>query len=136
MIPQVIQTKIFSYLYINPDLEDDIAQFPIMKEKISNSYKNIFGRQWFDWLFNDLYRFQNDFQPTMYGYVENFINIWKRLPFFNGDLIAYHNKTNINDNNVMNRINLMLAIMTPAERSNFYEIFCYNRLHLENDLRT
>ena len=87
---------------------------------------------WFDnmyedsdkiWLINDLFSFANDYNPTIFSYVDSFYTIFSR----NFVLKSDHNKikmyiSNLENEKIDKQINIFWGILIPEERKDFIDI--------------
>ena len=69
-----------------------------------------------NWLFNDLIAYMNDYNATMYGYVDKFYTIFKRNPFLqtNEDVRKY--MVNLEKKDISSQINSLFGLLLPDER--------------------
>ena len=118
----------YTYNFQNKDLLDDIKSYSESKTILSNYYYNywiifIQSQEPQDkyWLVNDLFAYANNYNATMYGYVEEFYNIFKRNPFLqsNQDIDRYI--LNLEKKDVTTQINVFLGMLTPNQRN---DIIC------------
>ena len=70
-----------------------------------------------NWLINDIIAYANNYQATMYGYVDKFYNIFKRNIFLqtNEQIRKYVFK--LQGSHVNKEINIYLGLLTPNERN-------------------
>jgi len=80
------------------------------------------------WLINDIISYANDYNATMYGYVDNFYNIFKRNISLqtNESIDKYINI--LEKKNVNTRINIFLGLLTSNERNDLVNAF-YSKLN-------
>ena len=69
------------------------------------------------WLINDIYAYANSYKATMYGYIDNFYNIFKRNKYLktNEDIDNY--VSNLEKKDVSSQINVFLGLLTIKERN-------------------
>jgi len=126
-LPMDIVLHIIPYTYRlqNKNLLDDIIDFTRSKKILLELYHKfwIVGMQYHDpnegkyWLINDIYAYANNYKATMYGYVDNFYNIFKRNQYLktNEDIDTYID--NLEKKDVSSRINIFLGLLTIKERN-------------------
>jgi hypothetical protein len=129
-LPQDIIDIIISYTYNlqNKELLDDIQDYTKSKKVLFHNYYDY----WISyineeepedkyWLINDLISYTNNHKATMYGYTNNFYDIFYRniLLKTNEDVDKYI--INLDDKNVNSQINIVLGLLTKQER---YEFIC------------
>jgi len=104
-------------------------------EKFPRLPSTLHGESAEDWLSNDLGRFLNNDVPTIHGYQEFYINIYRRLFSLtskNRDFIIDHlenmamasmfsSDSHWNDIGVKYEINTIIGILTPSERIKLIE---------------
>lgn len=131
-LPMDIINHILPYTYSiqSPELLDDIRSYYITKESIEKIYFNI----WFDeyfvddkvdkcWLINDLFAFANDYNATIFGFVDSFYDIFSRNIMLKKDLQKINNFIRlIENNNIEKQINIFWGLFTPEEREDFIDI--------------
>ena len=115
----------YTYQLQNKNLLDDIIDFTRSKTVLFELYHKywIIGMQYHDenedkcWLINDIYAYANNYKATMYGYVDNFYNIFKRKKYLktNEDIDTYID--NLEKKDVSSRINIFLGLLTIKERN-------------------
>jgi hypothetical protein len=114
----------YTYNFQKKDLLDDIKNYTESKTILSNYYYNywiifIQSQEPQDkyWLVNDLFAYANNYNPSMYGYVEEFYNIFKRNTFLqsNQDIDRYI--LNLEKKDVTSQINVFLGMLTPNQRN-------------------
>jgi hypothetical protein len=134
-LPMDIVLRIIPYTYNvqNKKLLDDIVNYNeirttllelyyqywtiIMQEPYQDEYKY--------WLINDIIAYANKYNATMYGYVDNFYNIFKRD-------IRFQRRTNeeidkfvseLGRKDVSQQINVFLGLLTASERKDLIIAF-------------
>ena len=125
-LPNEIILRIISYTYSLQDktLLNDIVNYTESKTKMFNLYH----QRWIiemseqepedkNWLINDIIAYANNYQATMYGYVDKFYNIFKRNIFLqtNEQIRKYVFK--LQGSHVNKEINIYLGLLTPNERN-------------------
>jgi len=127
-LPKDIVLHIIPYTYQlqNKNLLEDIVNFTESRKILFELYHKywIIGMQYHDlnedkyWLINDIYAYANNYKATMYGYVDNFYNIFKRNKYLktNEDIDNY--VSNLEKKDVSSRINIFLGLLTIKERNN------------------
>ena len=129
-LPIDIVNYIISYTYSpqSKELRYDIQSYFKTKKKVFTYYHNM----WFDnmyedsdktWLINDLFSFANDYNPTIFSYVDSFYIIFSRNFMLKSD----HNKikmyiSNLENDKIDKQINIFWGILTPEERKDFIDI--------------
>ena len=78
-----------------------------------------------NWLINDIMLYANNDKATMYGYVDNFYNIFKRNVYLQTNDIIDKYIINLYKKTAKTQINIMLGLLTINERNdviiNFYK---------------
>jgi len=69
-----------------------------------------------NWLFNDLVAYMNDYNATMYGYVDKFYTIFKRNPFLQTNEEIRKYMVSLEKKDVSTQINSLLGLLLPDER--------------------
>lgn len=129
-LPIDIVNYIISYTYSpqSKELTNDIKSYFKTKKKVFTYYHNM----WFDnmyedsdkiWLINDLFSFANDYNPTIFSYVDSFYTIFSRNFMLKSD----YNKikmyiSNLENEKIDKQINIFWGILTPDERKDFIDI--------------
>lgn len=129
-LPDDLQSYIipFTYSVQSSELLEDIRSFVSSKQEVSY----IYFRQWFDsceedldkcWLVNDLFAFANDYNPTLYGYLETCYTMFSR----NIMLKSSHKRINeflskLEKETFNKKINVFWGLMTSEERTDFIDI--------------
>lgn len=138
-LPLDIVLKIIPYTYClqNKDLLSDIKNYTETKTILTDYYYNYWivflqSQELQDkyWLINDIFAYANNYNPTMYGYDEEFYNIFKRNIFLqtNQDIERY--VLNLEKKHVNSQINIFLGMLTPEQRN---DIVC-NCSHYSNTI--
>ena len=77
-------------------------------------YKNVDDAV--DWLSNDICRFMNDDQPTMYGIVDFYKKVYKRMYMNQTSRLPDINIIGLEDNEDCRNINMSIGLLTQVER--------------------
>jgi len=127
---------LYTYNLQSKNLLVDIVNFNDSKAKLMELYYNfwIIKVQSLDpeedkgWLINDLFSYANNDKATMYGYVDNFYQIFKRNIFLQSkdDIDKFIN--NLEKKKLITQINIFLGLFTIKERKEFF-IFIAPRLN-------
>ena len=117
----------YTYEFQDKRLLEDIKSYTITHKNITN----IYHKKWLeypiesssDWLINDITSFANNYMATMFGYTNNFYNIFFRNKQLKSrtqidDYIEYMS-TNMSSSN---QINIFWGLFEPKERNEFIEI--------------
>ena len=135
---EIILTHIIPYTYItqSKELINDIQSFNKTKEIL----KEVYYKRWKDtfeyeinadlnWLYNDISRFFNEEQATMYGYKNNCIKKYKRLYILQKKQLEIIIKYISKRRKPIQSINIQLGLLNPEERNRFINF----ALSLENE---
>jgi hypothetical protein len=134
-IPEdIIREHIIPYTY-HPQsriLCEDIHNFVETNTLLHSLYTQEYPTQseQLEWLSNDIGRYMNKDKAFMYGFVDFFINIYKRrymLQFQTPEFLLQHIKSHYY-NSYPKDIKICLAIMTPDER-NIFKTGVQNRIY-------
>ena len=81
-----------------------------------------------NWLINDIFSYANNYNATMYGYIDKFYNIFKRNIYLksNEDIEKYI--SNLQRKKVKIQINIFLGLLTIDERNDLVKAF-YSKLN-------
>jgi len=125
-LPLDIVLRIIPYTYNvqNNNLLNDIYNYTETKITLLALYHQcwIIERQMSDpeedknWLINDIFAYANNYNPSMYGYIDKFYNIFKRNIFLRTkeQIDKYVDK--LEQKEVMTQINIFLGLLTPLDR--------------------
>jgi hypothetical protein len=127
----VLQIIPYTYHLQNKNLLDDIINYNETKTLLFELYHKywIIERQSLDpeedknWLINDIFAYANDYNPTMYGYVEKFYHIFKRHLCLQTNEKIYKYVYNLEKKEVIPQINIFLGLLTIKERNDFITTF-------------
>jgi hypothetical protein len=127
-LPTDVINHIIPYTYtLQPkSLLNDLTNFIIAKQTLSEIYYHLYTihyeedeREYKYWLINDLFAFANDYNATMYGYVDKFYKIFYRNQFLKTKIDIDRYIVNLEENvAVESQINLFLGLLLPDERNN------------------
>jgi hypothetical protein len=136
-LPMDIILQIIPYTYNlqNKDLLNDIIHYKESRTLLFELYHNywIIEAQMLDpeedinWLINDIVAYANNYKATMFGYVDNFYNIFKRNICLQtiDNIDKYVNK--LEEKKVKTQINIFLGLLTINERNDLISEF-YKKL--------
>ena len=126
-LPLDIILRIIPYTYNlqNKNLLNDIINYKEIRSLLFELYHNYWiieaqsqdPEEDINWLINDIFAYANNDNATMYGYVDNFYNIFKRnislqkIDTIDKYLIDLEKKT------VKTQINIFLGLLTITERN-------------------
>lgn len=131
-LPLDVINQIIPYTYsVQPKvLLEDIRSYYNTKKSIEKIYFNTFYDDFFIddkvdkcWLINDLFAFANDYNATIFGFVDSFYNIFSRNIMLKNDF----EKIKLFISQLENRkielqINIFWGLFTPEERNDFIDI--------------
>ena len=129
-LPEDIKNYIIPFTYSSQpsELLEDIRSFFSTKQEVSY----IYFTQWFDsteedldkcWLVNDLFAFANDYNPTLYGYLESCYIMFSRNIMLKSSHKRINNFLSKLEKETFNKkINVFWGLMTPEERIDFIDI--------------
>lgn len=135
---EVINTHVIPYTYKfqSKELMNDIQSFYNVKEYLKKVYyerwKNTFEYEEnadLNWLDNDIIRFFNEDQATMYGYKNNCIRKYKRLYILQKKQLETTIKYISKRKKANQNINIQLGLLIPNERNRLIDF----ALNLENE---
>jgi len=127
-LPIDIVLRIIPYTYNlqNKNLLEDIIHFKETKTKLIELYNEYWIKflqstdpeEGLNWLINDIVAYANNFNATMYGYKDNFYNIFKRNVFLQSKekIDIYIN--NLHKKKIFTQINIYLGLLSVKERKN------------------
>ena len=131
-LPNEIIQNIIGYT-ITPqslNLRNDIQSYILSLRRITylyNQYWTVYmheeEEEYKNWIVNDIIHYMNQYQGTMYGYVEKFYNIFLRNTRLNtqADVNKYYKQ--LEKMNVERQINSLWGLLTPSERDDLIRIF-------------
>ena len=120
----------YTYLVQPKELLDDIQSYYGTKECIEKIYFNTFYDDFFKddkvdkcWLINDLFAFANDYNPTMFGFVDSFYDIFSRNIMLKRDIEKIKLFIcRLENEKIEIQINIFWGLFTPEERNDFVDI--------------
>ena len=114
----------YTYNFQNKNLLDDIINYNKTKIILFERYHQIwiierqmqYPEQDKNWLINDIFAYANNYNASMYGYIDKFYNIFKRNIFLQTkeQIDKYVNKLEQKD--VIKQINIFLGLLHRPER--------------------
>ena len=132
-LPTDIILRIIPYTYNvqNKDLLKDIIHYKETRALLLELYHNYWiveaqmqdQEEDINWLINDIIAYANNDNATMFGYVDNYYNIFKRNIFLKTieTIDKYRNK--LERKKVNTQINIFLGLLTICERNDLVTIF-------------
>lgn len=121
----VLQIIPYTYELQNKNLLEDIINYKETKTLIHEMYYKywVIDLQSIDpdehkyWLINDIHAYANNYNAIMYGYIDNFYDIFKRNRYLktNEDIDTY--VTNLEKKDVSSQINVFFGLLTIEERN-------------------
>jgi hypothetical protein len=123
-LPREIINLILFYSYsCQPKyLMEDIKNVNMVKNNLLVMYKQYWEYEDNDWLINDLISYANGYNATMYGYIDNFYNIFLRHICLENVLQVDKYITSLKNLKVITQINIFLGLLTVNERNDFLKI--------------
>ena len=125
-LPLDIVLRIVPYTYNvqNNNLLNDIYNYTETKITLLALYHQcwIIERQMSDpeedknWLINDIFAYANNYNASMYGYIDKFYNIFKRNIFLRTKEQIDKSVDKLEQKEVMTQINIFLGLLTPLDR--------------------
>lgn len=128
-LPQDVIDIIIPYTYRlqNKELLDDIKNYKEIKTELFHIYYKFWILYVEDkepedknWLINDLIAYSNDYRPTMYGYTNSFYDIFHRNLQLKSNQDVDKYIINLENKQANSQINIVLGLLTPKERSDFF----------------
>ena len=127
----ILQIIPYTYNLQNKNLLNDIVNYKETRTLLLELYHKywIIDAQMLDpeedknWLINDIFAYANNYKATMFGYVDNFYNIFKRnISLQTIEAIdKYVNK--LEEKDVQRQINIFLGLLTMNERNDLITAF-------------
>jgi len=128
----ILQIIPYTYNLQNKNLLNDIINYKESKSLLLDLYHNywIIYAQSQDpeedknWLINDIFAYANNYNATMFGYVDKFYSIFKRNNSLQTvDSIDKYIK-NLEEKKVKTQINIFLGLLNINERNDLVINFC------------
>lgn len=107
----------YSHSYQPKCLLDDIKNINIVKRDLMIMYSHYWEYEDMEWLINDIISYANDYNATMFGYVDKFNNIFLRHMRLENVLQVENYIRSLERKNVLTQINVFLGLMTVEERN-------------------
>ena len=133
-LPIDIVFKIISYTYNfqKKPLLNDIEDYTKSKTLLLELYHQfwVFEMSEYEeeknWLINDIFAYANNYNATMYGYIDKFYNIFKRNKYLQTkvQIDKYVNK--LEKEQAITQINIFLGLLTIQERNDIIIAFLKN----------
>lgn len=130
-LPIDIVFKIISYTYNfqNKPLLNDIEDYTKSKTLLLELYHQFWVFEMSEdknWLINDIFAYANNYNATMYGYIDKFYNIFKRNKYLQtkDQIDKYVNK--LEKKEAITQINIFLGLLTIQERNDIIIAFLNN----------
>ena len=127
----ILQIIPYTYNLQNNNLLDDIVNYKKTKTTLLSLYYQFWtiemqmqdSEEYINWLLNDIFAYANNYNASMYGYIDKFYNIFKRNIFLQTKekIDKYVNK--LEKKEVMIQINIFLGLLQPLEREDLIENF-------------
>jgi uncharacterized protein YbaP (TraB family) len=121
----------YTYKFQDKSLLNDIVDYKKSKTILLESYYKYWivdGRttdpkEYANWLINDIFAYANDYNATLYGYIDKFYNIFLRNIFLqsNKEMIDKY-VYNLEQKRVFTQINIFLGLLTIKERKDIIKI--------------
>ena len=102
----------YSHSYQPKYLLEDIKNVNIVKEDLFIMYRYYWEYEDMDWLINDIFSYANEYNATMYGYVDKFYNIFLRHVYLENILEVEKYIRSLERKEVISQINIFLGLMT------------------------
>ena len=112
----------YSHSYQPKYLLEDIKNVNIVKERLIVMYKYYWEYEDMDWLINDIFSYANEYNATMYGYVDKFYKIFLRHVCLENILEVEKYIRSLERKEVISQINIFLGLMTVEERNELLKI--------------
>jgi hypothetical protein len=132
-LPLDVVRLIIPYTYEVQDksLLNDIVNYKECRTKLLDLYHQfwIIENQMTDpeedknWLINDIFAYANNYKATMFGYVDQFYNIFLRNKFLLTNTEIDNYVSNLEKKDVSIQINIFLGLLKKKEREDIIENF-------------
>ena len=132
----ILQIIPYTYNLQNKDLLNDIINYKETKSLLLDLYYNYWilyaesqdPEEYKNWLINDIFAYANNFNATMYGYVDKFYNIFKRNISLQTLEAIDKYINNLEEKKVKTQINIFLGLLNINERNDLVITF-WNKVH-------
>jgi hypothetical protein len=133
----ILQIIPYTYNLQNKNLLNDIINYKetqLLLLDLYQTYWIIMYQQLKDseeskyWLINDIFAYANDNNATIYGYIDNFYNIFKRNISLQTIETIDKYVSNLEEKKVKTQINIFLGLLNIDERNDLVILF-YNKLN-------
>ena len=124
-LPNDVLLYIIAYTYSpqKSELLNDMKNFHDTKHQVIKNYTSRESElDPYEWIMNDIFRFANEYQPTIYGFTNNFMNIFLRNPRISRETFTSYIEK-FESMSCTQQINIFLSLLTIHERNNFIESF-------------
>uniref|UniRef100_A0A6C0I1W7 Uncharacterized protein n=1 Tax=viral metagenome TaxID=1070528 RepID=A0A6C0I1W7_9ZZZZ len=131
-LPIDIVLKIIPYTYKlqNKQLLNDIVSYVETKTLLLDVYYNYwtiemqepYPEEYKYWLINDIISYANNYNATMYGYIDKFYNIFMRNNFLHSKKAVRQYLKKFDDKDVTTQINIFLSLLNNEERKELIKI--------------
>lgn len=112
----------YSHSYQPKYLLEDIKNVNIVKGNLFIMYRHYWDYEDMDWLINDIFSYANEYNATMYGYVDKFYKIFLRHVCLENILEVEKYIRSLERKEVVSQINIFLGLMTIEERNELLKI--------------
>jgi len=112
----------YSHSYQPKYLLEDIKNVNIVKGDLFIMYRHYWEYEDMDWLINDIFSYANEYNATMYGYVDKFYKIFLRHACLENILEVEKYIRSLERKEVISQINIFLGLMTVEERNELLKI--------------
>jgi hypothetical protein len=112
----------YSHSFQPKHLLEDIQNVNIVKKELMIMYRQYWEYEDMEWLINDIISYSNEYQATMYGYVDKFYNIFLRHIRLENILQIEKYIRSLERKKVISQINIFLGLMTVKERNELLQV--------------
>jgi hypothetical protein len=124
----------YTYQIQNKSLLSDITNYTKIKTILIEKYyqcwigerESIDPEEHKNWLINDIFAYANNYNATMYGYIDQFYSIFSRNQFLQSNKKIDKYVNHLEGKTVSTQINIFLGLLTIKERndvlSNFHRL--------------
>ena len=114
----------YTYKFQDKSLLNDIVDYSKSKTILLELYYKYWivdGRttdpkEYTHWLINDIFAYANNYNASMYGYIDKFYNIFLRNIFLQNKEIIHQYVNNLEQKDDLTQINIFLGLLTTKER--------------------